>query len=504
MDDPISSIPAEIVLQIVAHLHTPVTYRHYERAIRRRDFFDIFIPYRFDDVFRFNNVGQRVVRAVHLAEARQWRPIDDEVEPDNPNPVEPPPIREPDYVVSQYHIILEQRKYDPGSFNVTTAKNLRLVCSSFANTYSTAYIHEHIGGSFMVKALSDVMRFNVRLSREYLRPYAACVTLDRIGLFIPIQVPSLHGNLMNVSVFHRRNLRTIHARVPDDVKAWLRKVPERIFNNALCSTKMLPFINHQLDTIFKNNHVRCGYNRNVSNTTPNTGLYEDHINLDWASLYPSLMNPLPPYPSTVGSLNNDYDGPTPHIHHGTIQVNIPQQLQALGRARRAASHRMQMVNRGVGMTLSTTSCAPITTTAGNVIPLSSLSPKLMKVVNTMARNRVTYGTINPMNMTHEQLTYINIAMANGQLLVANGHLLVNDTMIIVNDNVICSGSKIMVGYQIVMNKVVKKTNRLVLNALAKVSNLRKKKDKHPHCKKRINSYNYKFIQVSKSNKQKRR
>ena len=104
--------PPEIVLKIVEHLHVPVTFRHYER----RSFLHAW-------AFRLGLAG-------------------------------------PGFQEEKIQVILEVKKYDPESQNVTTAKNLRLVCSDFAYAYDPSYIHTHVGGTFMRRQYSNLLKFN--------------------------------------------------------------------------------------------------------------------------------------------------------------------------------------------------------------------------------------------------------------------------------------------------------------------------------------------------------
>ena len=108
--------PPEIVLKIVKHLHFPITFRPYERRTALQQFYRI-INHVFGENLRENKI----------------------------------------------QVILEVRKYDPESRNVTTAKNLRLVCSDFASAYDPSYIHTHIGGTFMRKEYSNLLEFNNNL-----------------------------------------------------------------------------------------------------------------------------------------------------------------------------------------------------------------------------------------------------------------------------------------------------------------------------------------------------
>tara|TARA_R110001599_G_scaffold21669_3_gene81140 strand:- start:1504 stop:2385 length:882 start_codon:yes stop_codon:yes gene_type:complete len=103
--------PPEIVLKIVGHLHVPVTFRHYERRSSIQAW-----------AFRLGLGGPG---------------LEDKIQ-----------------------VILEVKKYDPESQNVTTAKNLRLVCSDFAYAYDPSYIHTHVGGTFMRRQYSNLLKFN--------------------------------------------------------------------------------------------------------------------------------------------------------------------------------------------------------------------------------------------------------------------------------------------------------------------------------------------------------
>lgn len=129
--------PVEIVLKIVKHLHTPITYRHYER--RRKIFRTIL---RFWRIAMFSNYPE--------------------------------------------HVILEVKKYDPEIRNVTTAKNLRLVCKDFAYAYGLYYIHHNIEGSFMRKQYSSVIRFNGSVWNDNIKMEHALNLLIKNIFFLPI------------------------------------------------------------------------------------------------------------------------------------------------------------------------------------------------------------------------------------------------------------------------------------------------------------------------------
>jgi len=123
-------LPVEIVLEIIKYLHTPVTYRYYVRV----KFIDLWAF-----IFQLNG-----------------------------------------YEKKGEDIILPVKKYDYETRNVTTAKNLRLVCKDFAYAYGPYYIYHNIGGTFMNKQLSTLAKININLSREYVKYEAAIVNISRL------------------------------------------------------------------------------------------------------------------------------------------------------------------------------------------------------------------------------------------------------------------------------------------------------------------------------------
>ena len=186
-----NTIPPEIVLKIVSYLHTPVTFRHYER-----------ISFMSLDFLNFN-VVQRAV--LYDEDEEIWARI-----------------------LDREQVILNVNKYDPTTFNVTAAKNLRLVSSSFANTFGPLYIYHNIGGSFMVKVLSNTAILNSRLAREYLKPIAGMVVID---------------NLKSELCYHCDLCISRIKFIREDVIELLKQYPpQNIFNNSLCSSIITPYI----------------------------------------------------------------------------------------------------------------------------------------------------------------------------------------------------------------------------------------------------------------------
>ena len=66
--------------------------------------------------------------------------------------------------------------------DVTTAKNLRLVCMGAANAFSPWDIHTRVGGSWMRSVMYDLIRENALLAYKYQQPLAAKMLFDSLRL----------------------------------------------------------------------------------------------------------------------------------------------------------------------------------------------------------------------------------------------------------------------------------------------------------------------------------
>ena len=228
-------IPVEIVLKIVSHLHTPITYRHYER---------------------YQWLGW-------------WR-------------------------VKTADVILEVRKYDESTRNVTAAKNFRLVCSDFAYAYGPAYIYTHIGGTIMYKPYSIILSINNKLSKrdmmtEYAYEYLQGLKnrTKRMAVHIPCSC-GFHGYSRDVE---------FPSEIVDNI---LKKNVLLIYNNTYVGNLIKQHNKQKEDQIKEEKEqMRTSINRLLDSLAFNIKKYDKEdkkelgssrpVYLDFSTLYPSLM-----------------------------------------------------------------------------------------------------------------------------------------------------------------------------------------------------------------------
>ena len=209
----IMNIPVEIVLKIVSYLHKLTTYRHYERYMQVA-----------------------------------W------------------------FRIKTTEVILEVRKYDESSRNVTTAKNLRLVSSDFAYAYGPAYIHEHIGGTLMRKPYSIVLAVNNYLSKIYLMEDFAYYYLNALKEGTK-RIGKKNGETINERscgcIFCRGNFWL--------VRSYYIKFPSDVVDKILGTSPMLIYNNEYVDNLLTDYQKKLDfeslYPSNLPKLTPELKLY---------------------------------------------------------------------------------------------------------------------------------------------------------------------------------------------------------------------------------------